>query len=273
MQKLIPAISFMGNRQIPIIAGAVIIVLIILDLLATRQILYLNNTSEIVLFALTVIVGYGLCSWILLAYTRRITSKLRSKSNLANVMNWTVTIIQFSMFAILLYVLSNNSVYCYSYFSECTNVRLQTTSVYIITSIGASVIMGIISFKFFSWYKINKRNFMILFYGLAAATFAIAIAEDAYTKLVFIHVVEEKSLPNTTPQASFIYETFEKYHGEIQYKVVNPVTTTLWVLPSSLVSLKNSLDYLAALPYIFTWLAVATLLRKYYLSVNPAYPF
>ena len=34
-------------------------------------------------------------------------------------------------------------------------------------------------------------------------------------------------------------------------------------------SLKNSLDYLAALPYIFTWLAVATLLRKYYLSVNP----
>ena len=119
MQKLIPAISFMGNRQIPIIAGAVIIVLIILDLLATRQILYLNNTSEIVLFALTVIVGYGLCSWILLAYTRRITSKLRSKSNLTNVMHWTVTIIQFSMFAILFYVLANNSVYCYSYFSEC----------------------------------------------------------------------------------------------------------------------------------------------------------
>jgi hypothetical protein len=118
--------------------------------------------------------------------------------------------------------------------------------------------MGIVSFKFFSWYKLNKRNFMVLFYGLAAATFAIAITEDAYTKLIFVHVVEEKTPPNVTPQASFIYETFEKYHGEIQYKVVNPITTTLWVLPSSLVSLKNSLDYLAALPYIFTWLAVAT---------------
>ena len=34
-------------------------------------------------------------------------------------------------------------------------------------------------------------------------------------------------------------------------------------------SLKNSLDYLAALPYIFTWLAVATLLRKYYESIRP----
>ena len=33
--------------------------------------------------------------------------------------------------------------------------------------------------------------------------------------------------------------------------------------------LKTSLDYLAALPYIFTWLAVATLLRKYYESIRP----
>ena len=184
-------------------------------------------------------------------------------------MHWAVTIIQFSMFTILLFVLFNNSINCYPYFSECTNVRLQTTSVYVIASIGASVIMGIISFKFFSWYKLNKRNFMVLFYGLAASTFAIAITEDAYTKLMFVHVVEEKSASNATPQASFIYETFEKYRGEIQYKVVNPVTTTLWVLPSSLVSLKNSLDYLAALPYIFTWLAVATLLRKYYQSIRP----
>jgi signal transduction histidine kinase len=269
MRKLTSTTFSMGNRQIPIVAGGIIVVLIILDLLATRQILYLDNTSEIILFTLTVVVGYGVCSWILLEYTRRITANLRSKSSLANVMHWAVTIIQFSMFAILLFMLFNNSINCYSYFSECTNVRLQTTSVYVIASIGASAIMGIISFKFFSWYKLNKRNFMVLFYGLAAATFAIAIAEDAYTKLMFVHVVEEESAPNATPQASFIYETFEKYHGEIQYKVVNPVTTTLWVLPSSLVSLKNSLDYLAALPYIFTWLAVATLLRKYYQSIRP----
>src|SRR5215831_6882129 len=191
MRKLIPATFSISSRHIPILAGAIIILLIIFDLLATRQIMYLNNTGEMVLFALTVIVGYGVCSWILLEYTRRITANLRSKSRLANTMHWTVTIIQVSMFAILLYVLINNSLNCSSFFSECTNVRAQTTSVYVITSIGASVIMGIISFKFFSWYKINKRNFMVLFYGLAAATFAIAIAEDAYTKLVFIHVLEE----------------------------------------------------------------------------------
>ena len=95
----------MGNRQIPIVAGGVIVILIILDLLATRQILYLDNTSEIILFTLTVVGGYGVCSWILLEYTRRITANLRSKSSLSNMMHWAVTIIQFSMFAILLFVL------------------------------------------------------------------------------------------------------------------------------------------------------------------------
>ena len=269
MRKLSSTTFPTDNKQIPIVAAGIIVVLIILDLLATRQILYFDNTSEIVLFTLTVVIGYGVCSWILLQYTTRITANLRSKSSLANIMHWAVITIQFPLFAILLFVLFNNSINCYQYFSKCTNVRLETTSVYVISSIAASVIMGIVSFKFFSWYKLNKRNFMVLFYGLAAATFAIAITEDAYTKLIFVHVVEEKTPPNVTPQASFIYETFEKYHGEIQYKVVNPVTTTLWVLPSSLVDLKNSLDYLAALPYIFTWLAVATLLRKYYESIRP----
>jgi signal transduction histidine kinase len=269
MGKLSSTTFSMDNRQVSIVAAGIIVVLIILDLLATRQILYFDNASEIVLFTLTVVIGYGVCSWILLQYTTRITANLRSKSSLSNIMHWAVITIQFSLFAILLFVLFNNSINCYQYFSKCTNVRAETTSVYVISSIAASVIMGIVSSKFFSWYKLNKRNFMVLFYALAAATFAIAITEDAYTKLIFVHVVEEKTPANVTPQASFIYETFEKYHGEIQYKVVNPVTTTLWVLPSSLVALKNSLDYLAALPYIFTWLAVATLLRKYYESIRP----
>ena len=71
--------------------------------------------------------------------------------------------------------------------------------------------MGIISFKFFSWYKLNKKNFMVLFFGLATATFAIAITEDAYTKLIFIYVLEEKSPSGAEPHASFIYLNSEKY--------------------------------------------------------------
>ena len=240
-----------------------------MDLFATRQIIYLNNTAEIILFTLTVVIGYGLGSWIILEYTRRITADLRSESLLINTTHWTVTVIQFSLFAILLFVLFNDSINCFDYFTKCTSIRTETTLGYVICLVATSIIMGIISFKFFSWYKLNKRNFMVLFFGLATATFAMAMVEEGYTKLVLIYVIEEKSPSGAAAQASFIYLPSEKYDGEIQYKVVNPDITSLWILPSSLVSLKNGLDYLVALPYVFTWLGVATLLRQYYKSVKP----
>jgi hypothetical protein len=106
---------FVNVRTVSIYTAAVMIVLVILDLLATRQILYFDNTSEIILFTLTVVIGYGIGSWILLEYTRQITANLRSKSLLVNTMHWTVTIIQFSIFAILLFVLYNNNIHCLDY--------------------------------------------------------------------------------------------------------------------------------------------------------------
>ncbi len=109
---------------------------------------------------------------------------------------------------------------------------------------------------------------MVLFYGLAAVTIAIVIAEDVYTKLIIVHIVQEKTPAGITSQSSFAYKTLKKYHGEIQYKVVNPYDTTLWISPTSTNSLKNNLDQLSALPYIFMWLAVATLLRQYYKSIS-----
>jgi hypothetical protein len=83
-----------------------------------------------------------------------------------------------------------------------------------------------------------------------------------------VQVVEEKSSVGTMSQSSFIYKINEKYHGEVQYKIVNPHTTTLWIVPTSMILLKNSLDYITVFPWIFTWLAVATLLRQYYQSVT-----
>jgi hypothetical protein len=105
-----------------------------------------------------------------------------------------------------------------------------------------------------------------LFYGLAAAALAISIAGDAFDKLLLIQVVvEETSPPGAVPQASFIYETFEKYHGEIQYKVVNPHTTTLYVVPTSNLNLYNQIIYWTSLaPYILTWAGTALLLAYYY---------
>jgi hypothetical protein len=124
MKRTLHSSFLVGNRETSIVTSGVIVVLVILDLLATRQILYLNNTSEIILFTLTVVIGYGIGSWILLEYTRRITANLRAKSPFINTTHLAVTIIQFFLFAVLLFVLFNNGINCYGFFSKCINVRL-----------------------------------------------------------------------------------------------------------------------------------------------------
>lgn len=257
-----------NNRKAALTSAVVLTLLLIIDLLSTRQILYPTGTYQTVLFMLIVIVGYGIASWILLEYTRRLTIDLRSKSRLMNMMYWGVTIVQFSLLGLLAFSIYNNSTSCTGYFEFCTSSVFLTTSVYVISAIAACIILGIMSFKFFAWYKTNKRNLMVLFYGIAAVTIAIAITEDAYTKLIVVHLVEEKTPVGVGPQTSFIYKNLEKYQGEIQYKVTNPYNTLLWISPAATNSLKNNLDQLQLLPYIFMWLAVATLLRQYYKSIK-----
>ena len=61
-------------------------------------------------------------------------------------------------------------------------------------------------------------------YGIASITLAMSIAEDVGTKLLMVHVVQEKSPPGAISQSSFLYKPSKKYNAEIEYKVVNPQT-------------------------------------------------
>jgi signal transduction histidine kinase len=257
--------SLTRSRKAAIATAAVISILVIIDLLATRQVLYLDNTGQTTLFMVTVIIAYGIGSWILLGYTWHVTRDLGSKSSFVKITHWGVTITQFSLFGILLYIIYDNIINCPNYFSLCNTPRLPITLVYAISTIGASIILGFLSVIFFSRYKSNKRNFILLLYGLAAAALTISIAGDAIDKILLIQVVEEKSPPGAVPQSSYIYETFAKYHGEIEYKVVNPHTTRLYVVPSPSLPLYNEIIYITSdAPYILTWAGTFMLLRYYY---------
>jgi signal transduction histidine kinase len=265
MQKLASINRLIENRKLSIAIAGIIIVLVILDLFTTRQILYFNSASQIALFALTAGIGYGIGSWILLGFTTYITKDLMAKSKLIRTMHIAVVLVQFSLLGILLYILYNNLAYCQGYFSLCNGTESLTFSLNATASTTATVLMGVLALKFFSWYVPNKRNFVLLLYGLAAAALAISIAGDAFDKLLLVQVVQEKSPAGVIPQSSFIYETFEKYHGEIEYKVVNPHITTLYVVPSLLLDLYNQIIYWTSLlPYILTWAGTALLLGYYY---------
>lgn len=249
------------TRRVVIITASVMIVIVILDLLMTRQLLPYNTTSETVMFVLTVIVGYGIGSWILFVYTTKTSSDLRSKSALINIMHWATWIIQFSLLGAFLFVVASEF-----YFGVHNHhTRLLTTSIFAISSISASTIMGILGFKFLSWYRLSYRNLMVLLYGIAAITTAIAIAEDAGVKILLINVVEEKSPAGTIPQSNFVYETDEKYRGEIQYKVANRDTTTLLVVPAENVVLYDTLNlWPITFSFIFRWAGTSALLYHYF---------
>jgi hypothetical protein len=252
-------IPIMRNRKIPVIIGIIIIFIVIIDLLMTRQILPYTNDIETLMFILTVFIGYGIGSWLLLGYITQVSKEIRAKSRSINIMHWTVIIIQFSLFLILLSMLFNNN-----------SNRFLSPLVFAVSSVTGSIILGIITYKLFSWYRLsNFKNIVILFYGVAAFTLASSILEDAGTKLLMVQVIEEKTPPGTTVESSFLYKPSEKYDGEIIYKIVNPDTTILYIIPNSSLVYYNLLNStVLPIAFVFRWIASSTLLRSLYQRVG-----
>jgi hypothetical protein len=64
----------------------------------------------------------------------------------------------------------------------------------------------------------------------------------------------------------FVYKNDQKYQGEIQYKVVKPDITTVYVVPSSIQMIYQYLNgWIAiAVSFVFTWAITTMLLRQYY---------
>jgi predicted permease len=60
--------------------GIAMVVLVIIDLLITRQILPRGREAEDIMFILTVIICYGVGSWLFFKFTERISSRIRNRS-------------------------------------------------------------------------------------------------------------------------------------------------------------------------------------------------
>ena len=260
MAKL-EVISAISSRKAAVLVGIVVIFLVIIDLLVTRQVLPSYKDIEIMIFILTVIVAYGIGSWILLGYIRQVSKEIRAKSRFINLMHWTVMVVQFLLLGILLFVLFSNSP---------TNTRFLSHTVFAVSSILATVTIGIISFKFFSWYKLSEyKNFTILFYGIAALTLGMSIAEDVGTKLLMVQEVEETTPPGAIIESSFQYKASDKYDAEVIRKEVNPDTTALLILPNSNLEYYNLLNStVLPIAFVFRWIASTTLLRGVYQRIG-----
>jgi hypothetical protein len=79
-------------------------------------------------------------------------------------------------------------------------------------------------------------------------------------------VAEEESPSGAIPQDMFVYKNDQKYQGEVQYKVVKPDITTVYIVPSSIQMIYQYLNgWIAiAVSFVFTWAITTMLLRQYY---------
>jgi hypothetical protein len=251
------------SRKTVIAAAIAITAVVIIDYLASREMFPYDNFSGAIIFGLTIGVG-AVGSFIILKYVSQISADVRARSLLFDRMFKVVTVVMLVL--LVTFVAMFLGFYYYN-----VSVRYLVYFVFSLSTIVSAGIMIIIGFKFFSWYRISRgrdrdTHRLLLVCGLAAASLTAAMAFDAGSKMLLVRVVEEKSPPGAIPEDMFIYKNDEKYQGDLQYKVVKPDTTTLYIVPSSI---KMIYQYLngwipIAVSYTFTWAITTMLLRQYY---------
>jgi len=251
------------SRKTVIAAAIAITAVVTIDYLGSRQIFPYDNFLGAIIFGSNIIV-VAVGSFIILKYVSQTSADLRTRSLLFDRIFKVVTATMLVL--IVTFVAMFLGFYYYN-----VSVRYLAYFVFSLSTIVSVGIMIIIGFKFFSWYKLSRRrdrdtHRLLLVCGLAATSLGAAMAFDAGTKILLVRVVEEESPPGSIPQDMFIYRNDEKYHGDVQLKVVKPDTTTVYIVPSSI---KLIFTYLngwipITVGYVFTWAVITMLLRQYY---------
>ena len=251
------------SRKTVIAAAIAITAVVTIDYLGSRQIFPYDNFLGAIIFGSNIIV-VAVGSFIILKYVSQTSADLRTRSLLFDRIFKVVTA------AMLVLIVTFVAMFLGFYYYN-VSVRYLAYFVFSLSTIVSVSIMIIIGFKFFSWYKLSRRrdrdtHRLLLVCGLAAASLGAAMAFDAGTKILLVRVVEEESPPGSIPQDMFIYRNDEKYHGDVQLKVVKPDTTTVYIVPSSI---KLIFTYLngwipITVGYVFTWAVITMLLRQYY---------
>ncbi|HEX2014277.1 MAG TPA: hypothetical protein VLA68_03530 [Nitrososphaera sp.] len=252
-----------GRRRTVVAAAIAVTAIAIVDILATRQMFPYDNFSGAVIFALNITVAYGLGSFLIMRYVGQVSRDVRRRSAALDVIFKIVVVVQFVLLAIL-------TAMFFEFYYRDNSVRYLTYSVFAISTITATAVMGIACFKFLSWYRLlrggKESSYLILICGLATASLATAMMFDATAKLLLVRSVEEASPPDAISQELFIYRNDERFQGELQYKVVKPDTTTFYIVPSDIRMLYHYVNgwIPITVSFGFTWAITAILLNQYY---------
>jgi hypothetical protein len=264
--------SLLYYRKISIFVSLAMTIILIVDTLTTRQILPYNTTIGSLLFILNIIIAYGIGSWVLFHYVKKISEVVIASKSFVDYLIKFAIILQFSLLILL------SLIFVEFYIFDKSTAFLSSLT-FAISSISASFIMSFTALKFFLWFRSSNQNKVILIYGLAAASIATAMIFDGGAKLLLVKIVEEPTLGSSplqqgqtngskdhTSSDAFIYKQVDKYNGDVQYEVVKPDRVTVYVVPTEIRMLYQYLNgwIPITISFIFTWAITLIALRKYY---------
>jgi hypothetical protein len=93
--------SLLYYRKISIFVSLAMTIILILDTLTTRQILPYNTTSGSLLFILNIIIAYGIGSWVLFHYVKKISEVVIASKSFVDYLIKFAIILQFSLLILL----------------------------------------------------------------------------------------------------------------------------------------------------------------------------
>src|ERR687897_2420211 len=173
----------------------------------------LSNISDIIRVStswgfaafIAVVIIYAIGQYLVLEFVKQRSRGIRSKSPHFNRMSTVVTIVQYVLTAIILFVILQIFLNSYYYTSMLTwNLSISYAM--------ASIIMVILALEFFSWYRSN-RNFIVLSYSVSFIITGISIV----SAIVFFTIILLGMQDKITNSSSIEQE--EVGHGSEQEEV------------------------------------------------------
>jgi hypothetical protein len=196
------------------------------DLIGKRESLGWRTVAFSVIVMISIVGQY-----LVLGFVKQKSNVINPKEIHLNILHRIVTLVQYSLIALLMFVL----------FQILVTSHYSTIIISAVTSISyvvATAMLALLSQRFFSWYKSN-RNFVVLLYGLSAALLAINVG--------FTFFLVSNAFANMPG------EVFPTMIGSDDFSLRSPWANVL-----------NYSYFISAITsFLVTWIATALLLHHY----------
>jgi len=156
----------------------------------------LKSSGGIVLF-FSISSATMVCQIFVLQFVGKKSNEIRKKSRGIRLMHKCVSIIQYIIISIFIFLIAD--IVLKQSYSPISSMLVTSLSY-----MESTILMGIFTVIFLSWYRNNRESILVLIYGLSFATVVIA---SFAVLLVFLHLFGEKSFSPILPTSpgTFIY--------------------------------------------------------------------